>query len=50
MKHRLKPGGLHTGSENWNRQWDKFFESNPYANSTEIINQLDKMKFHFGLK
>jgi hypothetical protein len=25
-RHRLLPNGLHTGSENWNAQWKRFFE------------------------
>ncbi|MEP0766968.1 MAG: DUF2380 domain-containing protein [Fimbriimonadia bacterium] len=25
-KHRLKPGGLHTGPEHWNKWWKEFWE------------------------
>jgi hypothetical protein len=48
--HRLKPGGLHTGTNSWNKQWADFFETNPYAEKLDILNQLDKMQKVVGLK
>lgn len=48
--HRLKPDGLHTGANNWNKQWDDFFKQNPNARQDQILNQLDKMKKASGLK
>ena len=48
--HRLKPDGLHTGQENWNKQWGDFFRANPNANQADILNQLDIMQATFGLK
>jgi hypothetical protein len=42
--HRLKPNGLHTGTNNWNKQWDDFFEQYPDAKQNQILNQLDKMQ------
>ena len=48
--HRLLPDGLHTGSNNWNKQWDTFFKANPSASKTQILNQLEKMQIEFGLK
>lgn len=48
--HRLKPGGLHTGSENWNKQWKKFFDKNPSATKGDILKQLSKMRKAFGLE
>lgn len=48
--HRLKPGGLHTGSRNWNKQWRKFFQENPNATKSEILQHLEKMKNDFNLE
>jgi len=48
--HRLKPSGLHTGENNWNKQWKDFFRQNLNATKEEILNQLDKMMKAFGLK
>ena len=48
--HRLKPDGLHTGENNWNKQWSDFFRDNPDATKPEILNQLDKMQKTSGLK
>lgn len=49
-KHRLKPEGLHTGQDNWNKQWADFFKENPNASKDEILDQLDKMMKNFKLK
>ncbi|MCM1564676.1 MAG: pre-toxin TG domain-containing protein, partial [Dehalobacter sp.] len=48
--HILKPDGLHTGKDSWNKQWDDFFEKYPDARQNQILNQLDKMQKDFGLK
>jgi RHS repeat-associated protein len=48
--HRLKPGGLHTGANNWNKQWADFFKRKPNATKDQILNQLNKMMKDFGLK
>jgi hypothetical protein len=48
--HRLKPNGLHTGSENWNKQWGQFFENNQNPTKQEILEQLSKMRKAFGLE
>ncbi|WP_340140014.1 DUF2380 domain-containing protein [Desulfofarcimen acetoxidans] len=48
--HRLKPDGLHTGTNNWNKQWDDFFKQYPEARQDQILNQLDKMMKASGLK
>jgi hypothetical protein len=48
--HRLKPDGLHTGSNNWNKQWEDFFSDNPDAIKNDILNQLDTMQKYFGIK
>ena len=47
--HRLKPGGLHTGPNNWNRQWKEFFEQNESPTRHQILDQLDRMRTNFGL-
>jgi len=48
--HRLKPDGLHTGSDNWNRQWQDFFNANPNAGQDAILEQLRIMQEAFGLE
>jgi hypothetical protein len=48
--HRLNPDGLHTGSNNWNKQWADFFRDNSNATKSEILDQLGKMQKEFGLK
>jgi Predicted lipoprotein of unknown function (DUF2380) len=42
-RHRLLPNGLHTGSENWNAQWKRFFEKNQRARQNEILELLNDM-------
>lgn len=41
---------MHTGANNWNKQWPNFFEQYPNAIKPEILNQLDKMQKAAGLK
>jgi len=48
-EHRLKPDGLHTGSDNWNANWKEFFQLNPTANRQQILQQLVSMKNKFGI-
>ncbi len=47
--HRLKPNGLHTGADNWNKQWRQFFEAHPQSQAEEILGQLEGMMKKFGL-
>jgi|GEM_PF-6330006 len=47
--HRLKPRGIHTGSESWNKLWRQFEKSNPNASKQEILDQLELMQRKFGL-
>lgn len=47
--HRLKPDGLHTGPNNWNKQWGEFFDEYPHARKDQILQQLDKMMRESGL-
>jgi hypothetical protein len=49
-RHRLKPTGLHTGADNWNAQWARFFDVNKEATKEEILEQLAKMRTAFGLE
>jgi RHS repeat-associated protein len=51
-KHRLKPNGIHTGTENWNRQWKNFFDAHRDSGYTQedVQNQLATMKVDFGLE
>jgi hypothetical protein len=49
--HRLKPDGLHTGSENWNKQWSDFFEKvGDNYTAQDVLDQLSKMRKQFGLE
>ncbi|MBC7227548.1 MAG: DUF2380 domain-containing protein [Thermoflexales bacterium] len=48
--HRLRPGGLNTGPENWNKLWRDFFRRNTNAGPEKILEHLDWMMRRFGLK
>jgi hypothetical protein len=48
--HRLKPGGLHTGPDNWNAQWQRFFDQYPNAKAPQILDHLARMRKAFGLE
>ncbi len=48
--HRLKPHGLHTGPDNWNRLWKNFITDNPVPNPDRILQHLDWMMGRFGLR
>ena len=46
--HRLRPGGLHTGSESWNKIWRRYFaqgqtQKPSEEQADEILNQLFQM-------
>ena len=47
--HRLKPDGLHTGSDSWNKQWKTFFEETVDATKEQILKKLDDMKKTFKI-
>lgn len=49
-KHRFKPGGLHTGSDNWNKLWQKFFDDVPNPTKDQVSQQLTKMLSDAGVK
>jgi hypothetical protein len=42
-RHRLLPNGLHTGSENWNAQWKRFFEQKRVPTQKQILELLSEM-------
>ncbi|MDA8064621.1 MAG: DUF2380 domain-containing protein [Thermaerobacter sp.] len=47
--HRLKPGGLHTGTNRWNARWAKFFEErNGRYSAEDVLKYLDELKKEFG--
>ena len=48
-RHRLKPDGVHTGPNNWNKQWDKFFKMYPEATREEILAELNRIRRSFGM-
>jgi hypothetical protein len=48
--HRLRPAGIHTGPNNWNKQWKGFFEQNDNPTQRQILDQLEKMKREFELR
>jgi hypothetical protein len=41
--HRLRPDGMHTGPDNWNAQWRRFFYANPNATPDEIFEHANSM-------
>ena len=41
--HRLKPGGVHTGPNNWNGQLRRFFNNKGDWTEQEALEQLNKM-------
>jgi hypothetical protein len=43
MNHRLKPDGLHTGENHWNKQWTDFIVEHRKANPVEIHEHLLEM-------
>jgi RHS repeat-associated protein len=47
--HRFKPGGLHTGPDNWNNQWKQFFRQTENPTQQQILDQLGRMRREFGL-
>ena len=48
-RHRLKPNGLHTGTDNWNKQWRDFFDEHKNPRPEEILEYLDQLRREFGL-
>jgi RHS repeat-associated protein len=46
--HRLKPFGLHTGPNNWNKQWEDFFGEVGSPSAQDILGQLSAMQRSFG--
>jgi Predicted lipoprotein of unknown function (DUF2380) len=42
-QHRLLPKGLHTGTDNWNAQWKRFFEKQKDSKQKEILKLLNDM-------
>ena len=53
LTHRLKlkgdPYGLHTGPENWNKQWKIFFDKYPSFTKQQVLQQLKKMRKAEGI-
>ena len=50
-QHRLKAyGGIHTGPNNWNKMWAKFFDKNPKARREQILQYLEIMKKEFKIE
>jgi len=46
MRHTRKPFGIHTGSENWNKE---YWRQKKISSREEILEQLDTMIKKFGL-
>jgi Predicted lipoprotein of unknown function (DUF2380) len=42
-QHRLLPKGVHTGTDNWNAQWKRFFKENPQLDPDDILRLLNEM-------
>jgi Predicted lipoprotein of unknown function (DUF2380) len=41
--HRLRPDGLHTGSNHWNAQWQRFFDERSNPTPDQILEHLNDM-------
>jgi Predicted lipoprotein of unknown function (DUF2380) len=39
-RHRLRPSGAHTGTDNWNAQWRRFFEEESRPSQDKLFEQL----------
>lgn len=48
-KHRLKPDGIHTGPDNWNKRWREFFRKYPEAKREQILEFLQHLRAEFGI-
>ena len=48
--HRLKPGGLHTGPDNWNKQWDMFRRQFENPSGKQVEQHLNWMMKRYGLR
>jgi hypothetical protein len=42
-QHRLLPKGVHTGTDNWNAQWKRFFKDTPELDPKDILRLLNEM-------
>jgi hypothetical protein len=42
-RHRLRPSGAHTGTDNWNAQWRRFFEEESRPSQDKLFEQLRRM-------
>src|SRR5262249_32384876 len=42
-RHRLKPAGLHTGPDHWNKQWDRYIKDARVLNDEHAIKHLSSM-------
>jgi hypothetical protein len=42
-QHRLLPKGLHTGTDNWNAQWKRFFKEHQRADPNKVLELLNDM-------
>jgi hypothetical protein len=47
--HTRRPHGVHTGVDNWNRQWKAFIEQNPNATQDEILGYMNQLRKDFGI-
>ncbi|MGB9619006.1 MAG: DUF2380 domain-containing protein [Armatimonadota bacterium] len=48
-RHSLKPDGIHSGLENWNKRWREFLEKYPKAKKEEILEFLQRLRDEFGI-
>jgi hypothetical protein len=39
--------GVHTGPNNWNKQWGQFFERAKNPSRDDVLRQLEKMRKEF---
>jgi RHS repeat-associated protein len=49
-KHILKPFGIHTGPDHYNKAWKEFFNKMKNPTRQEILTEMDRLNEVFGLK
>ena len=48
-KHNLKPFGVHTGPDNYNKAWKVFFSENKYFTGQDVIDEMHRLDEIYGL-
>jgi hypothetical protein len=49
-KHNLKPFGIHTGKDHYNKAWKVFFRSTENINEAKILQKMYELERQFNLE